>query len=115
MSLNLEEALVHDMNELKGSTAHIKITRHSFDTYSKWKICFTFGPVIVGPFYSFFCPLVKLGSRGKTHRLCAHLLPPHSPDPHPVGGCQMRREMRRGWSDGDVALGNVEAQVGILK
>ena len=46
----------------------------------------------------------------------SYSVPHHSLDPHPIGGCQRRRAMRRGWRGGGVvALGNVKAQVGILK
>lgn len=71
------------------------------------------------PFW-FSCPLAQLGSPGKTHEYSAHLLPValhvHIPLADARGGGATRRGWRdccRGWEE--VALGDVEAQVGILK
>lgn len=72
------------------------------------------------PFW-FFCPLAQLGSPGKTHEYSAHLLPVavlvHIPLADARGGGPRGGvgEIVAGGGGEDVALGDVEAQVGILK
>lgn len=121
----IEGAFVHKIKEHKGITLHWIIIRHCVDTCRKLKrffkatlepsICLERCPVTVGLF-DLSVLWLNLAAQAKLMNSVPtpYPVPCHSPDPRPIGRCQ-RRTMRRGWRDGGVALGNVEAQVGILK